>query len=178
MSGTWSFCFYRRTVALQCVSFCGTAKRISPTCTCIPSSPTFPFWSPPSTESSLGCTVGSHQWWEALQSPFTVSTTFCVDSPLPQCWKPPWVHPPHSSSFHCDCDQLDGVTLCTQGGEGRTERRNREKVKEMIREDRLDMAISKREESEMTPEFLMGRLGRKCLFPMSGNTQVYREGQT
>ena len=30
----------------------------------------------------------------------------------------------------------------------------------------------------MTPEFLMGRLGRKCLFPTSGNTQVYREGQT
>lgn len=57
-------------------------------------------------------------------------------------------------------------------------RRNREKVKEMIREDRLDMAISEKEESEMTPEFLMGRLGRKCLFPKSGNTQVYREGQT
>ena len=60
----------------------------------------------------------------------------------------------------------------------RKERRNREKVTEMIREDRLAMAISKREESEMTPKFLMGRLGRKCLFPKSGNTQVYREGQT
>ena len=48
----------------------------------------------------------------------------------------------------------------------------------MIREDRLDMAKSKREESEMTPKFLMGRLGRKCLFPKSGNTHVYREGQT
>lgn len=33
----------------------------------------------------------------------------------------------------------------------------------MIREDRLDMAISKREESEMTSKFLMGRSERKML---------------
>ena len=48
--------------------------------------------------------------------------------------------------------------------EGRKERRNTEKVKDMIMEDRLDVAISKREELEMTSKFLMERLDNNGSF--------------
>lgn len=66
------------------------------------------------------------------------------------------MHPP-TAAAHCDCDQglLMALPFALKGEEGRKEEIEK-KVKEMIREDRLDMAVSKREESEMTPKLLWG----------------------
>ena len=77
----------------------------------------------------------------------------------------PWVHPPHSSFCCCGCDQgvIGWHHLVHPRGEGRMGRRNREKVKEMIREDRLDSANKQEGGVRNDSRVSDGETGKKML---------------